>query len=68
MNIKKELNKQRARAMKQRQRQYLYANIHKAENMIKKMDQQIPLIREYNQKNPKDLQLVPCSKIHKIVV
>ena len=68
MNIEKELNKQRTRMMKQRQRQYFYANVHEAENMIRKLDQQIPAIKEYNQKNPKDLQLVPCSKIHKIVV
>lgn len=68
MNLIKEAMKQRARVMKQMHKQDLVRRLHTADNMIRKMDQQIPLIKEHNQKNPKDLQLVPCDKIHKLMV
>lgn len=54
--------------MKQMVKQDMVRKLHTADNMIRKMDQQIPHIKEYNQKNPKDLQLVPCGKIHKLMV
>ena len=68
MNLKKEAMKQKTRVMKQMAKQDMVRRLHTADNMIRKMDQQIPLIKEYNQKNPKDLQLVPCGKIHKLMV
>ena len=59
---------QRFRMLKQADRQNLYRRLHTAQKMIRKMDQQIPMIKDYNQKNPKDIQLVPCDKIHKLMV
>lgn len=68
MSLKKIKNKQLAKARKEQERRELYRRLHIAEKMIRKMDQQIPYIKDYNQKHPEDRQLVPCGKIHKILV
>lgn len=68
MNLKKIVMKEQSKTLKQLNRQSVYMKQHIADNMIRKMDQQIPAIRDYNQKHPRDLQLVPCDKIHKLMV
>ena len=41
---------------------------HKFLMAIRKMDASVNKIREYNQKNPKDTQLVPKANLHKIII
>jgi hypothetical protein len=53
---------------KQNERKHLYEKLHRFDNAMRKMDQHIPLLKDYNQKNPKDKQLIPCDKIHKLMV
>jgi len=68
MSLKSKMIRVKYKAMKQQQRQATIRREHLAQNMIRKMNQQIPLIKEYNQKNPKDMQIVPYGKIHKLMV
>lgn len=68
MNLKKIRDKQIAKERKEQERREFYKRMHIAEKMIRKLDQSIPYIKDYNQKHPADRQLVPCGKIHKVTV
>ena len=67
MSIKK-LKRVQTIQMKKQGRKDFNLRMRKCDQMIRYLDQAIPKIKEYNQKNPADAILVPCSSISKSMV
>lgn len=68
MDLKKIRIKKENNVRKEMDRRERVKRMQIADRMIRKLDQQITMLKDYNQKHPEDAQLIPGGNIHKILV